>query len=667
MWFTRLRILSNLSFRMENYNCTHRAIFCSLISMQIGALLAVSGCASPIQRQSDQELQRSMINAIEREVQSARKFPTKRELGTRLDLAQLEIREDHLEQIQRDFSPNGYLETLKLQSNDGMDPIASLVGFDLMGQETTLVGLTLEQTIQTAVANNLNVEVASFAPAISQSALTQAEAQFDWLFFASAQYQDSIIPQAGQGFGGSTSAIRNSSQTSDGSVGVSRQLTTGGTIELSNSINYSNVDSSFFGTPPVPNPANSANFGLSLTQPLLSGFGRDTNMAQINLARNAERSSVATLKSTLIDNAAETEKAYWTLVLRYKELVIRAKLLERGIKVRDDIKARRVQDARQAQVADAVARVERRRSDLLVARSNLRNASDRLKQLMNDPSLPVGSESLIVPREDALSVDISYSLLDAITTGVTNRPEMDIALLSIDDATIRQQVAKNQKLPKLDLQAQVRLLGLDDSFQDAYNDSVSTRFVDDWLLGIRFEQPIGNRQAEAGYRKARLERMQSVVSYRRTAQGVVLDVKNALNAVVTNHELIAQSTLSRVAQGEALRSLIVEKELTNAGYSVERLNLELNQQESLASAEIAEAAALVNYNTAIVDLYAAMGTTLQRSRIDFVVPDANQLAPGETALDYKVELTPTATEPAEEPVETPVETPDETPDETSDG
>ena len=650
---------------METTHRIRRVFFGSFLTVHIGALLAASGCASPIQRQSDQELQQSMINAIEREVQHAKQAPAKRTLSTKLDLKQLEIREDHLEQIQRDFSPNGYLETLKLQSNDGTDPIASLVGFDLMGQETTLVGLTLEQTIQTAVANNLNVEVASFAPAISQSTLTQAEAQFDWLFFASAQYQDSIIPQAGQGFGGSTSAIRNSSQAADGSVGVSKLLETGGTLELSNSINYSNVDSSFFGTPPVPNPANSANFGLSLTQPLLSGFGRDTNMAQINLARNAERSSVAMLKSTLIDNAAETEKAYWTLVLRYKELVIRAKLLERGIKVRDDIKARRVQDARQAQVADAVARVERRRSDLLVARSNLRNASDRLKQLMNDPSLPVGSESLIVPREDALSMDISYSLLDAITTGVTNRPEMDIALLAIDDATIRQQVAKNLKLPKLDLQAQVRLLGLDDSFQDAYNDSVETRFVDDWLLGIRFEQPIGNRDGEAGYRRARLERMQSVVSYRRTAQGIVLDIKNALNAVVTNHELIAQSSLSRVAQGEALRSLIVEKDLTNLGYSVERLNLELNQQESLASAEIAEAAALVNYNTAIVDLYAAMGTTLQRSRIDFVVPDANQLAPGESALDYKVE--PTPTEHVEELVDELVDEPVETQVETSDG
>ncbi|MDF1809024.1 MAG: TolC family protein [Phycisphaerales bacterium] len=623
---------------METHPRNRLVLAQSLIFTQIGAILAIcGGCQSPIERQSERELQQSMIRAIETEIEQAKLNQEPLHLEQTLNLEKLEIREDHLEQIESQYSPNGYLTQLMEQAPDGDDPISSLVGENLMGQPTQLIGLTLENSIQTAVRNNLAVEVASFTPAISQSALTQAEAQFDWLFFANAQYQDSIIPQAGSGFGGSTSFIRNSSQSANASVGVSRQTSTGATIGISNDVNYTNVDSSFFGTAPIPNPANASNVTLDITQPLLQGFGRDTNMSQIHLARNAERSSVVSLKSSLIDAASDTEKAYWTLVLRYKELVIRSKLLERGIKVRDDIKARRVQDARQAQIADAVARVERRRSDLLVARTNLRNASDHLKQLMNDPSLPVGSETLIVPREDASSASISYSLLDSITTGITNRPEMEIALLTIDDATIRQQVAKNQRLPKLDLQAQARLLGFGDSFSDSYNDVDANRFVDDWLLGINFEQPVGNRANEAGYRKARLERMQSVVAYRQTAQSVVFEIKNALNSVVTNNALIAQSTLSRVAQGEALRSLIVEKELTTLGYSVERLNLELNQQESLANSEILEATSLINYNIAIVDLYKAMGTTLDQSRIDFVVPDSNQLAPGESALEYVAE------------------------------
>ncbi len=602
----------------------------------LASLLAVAGCSSPIERDSEKLLQRSMINAIEREIEYAEANPGSRRIAPALDLKKLEIREDHLEQISKEFSTDGYLEALRAEHPDEESPIAHLVGEDLLGQQTTLIGLSLEQSIQSSVGNNLSVEIARFSPAIAQSALVEAEAQFDWLFFADAQYQDSSIPQAGQGFGSTPpGVIRNDAQTATGSVGVSRQLNSGGTIEFRNDIGYNNVDSSFFGTSPSPNPAHNADFVLGITQPLLRDFGREATMAQINLARNAERTSVSQLKNTLIDTAAETEKAYWDLVQAYKVLIIRAKLVDRGIEVRDDIKARRVQDARQAQVADAVARVERRRADLLVARTNLRLASDRLKVLINDPDLPVGSETLIVPSQDALAEPISFSLLDAITAGVQERPEMEQALLNIDDATIREQLAKNQRMPRLDLTAQARLLGFDDSFGDAYADTGRSRFVDDWLIGARFEQPIGNRAGEAAYRASRLERMQSVVSYRQTAQQIVLEIKNALNAVSTNGALIEQSTLSRVAQGEALRSLIVEKELTNAGYSVERLNLELNQQETLANAEIAEASALTEYNKAIVDLHAAMGTILRRNRIDFIVPDANQLAPGESALEYE--------------------------------
>lgn len=609
----------------------------AFVSLSTVSLVALSGCTSPIDRDSEQVLKRSMLNAIEREIAHAEMHPEQQRVSPSLDLQKLEIREDHLEEISRDFSPDGYLEQLKAEHPDASSPIAHLIGEDLLGQETTLIGLSLEQTIQSSVGNNLSVEIARFAPAIAQAALTEAEAQFDWLFFAEGQFQDSSIPQAGQGFGGSSGEIRVNSENATGSVGVQRQFNSGGTLEIRNDIGYSNVDSSFFGSSPTPNPAHNADFVLGLTQPLMRGFGRDANMAQINLARNAERTSVSQLKSTLIDTAADTENAYWDLVQAYKVLIIRAKLLDRGIEVRDDIKARRVQDARQAQVADAVARVERRRADLLVARTNLRLASDRLKVLINDPQLPVGSETLIVPSQDALAEPIGFSLLDAITAGVQERPEMEQSLLSIDDATIREQLAKNQRMPRLDLTAQARLLGFDDSFGDAYQNTGETRFVDDWLIGARFEQPIGNRAGEAAYRASRLERMQSVVAYRQTAQQIVLQIKNALNQVTTNGSLIEQSTLSRVAQGEALRSLIVEKELTNAGYSVERLNLELNQQESLANAEIAEASALTDYNKAIVDLHAAMGTILQRSRIDFIVPDANQLAPGESALEYSAE------------------------------
>ncbi|MGJ8637536.1 MAG: TolC family protein [Phycisphaerales bacterium] len=613
---------------------TSRALFACL-----GCAIGLAGCSTPFEKRSEEELRESMVYSVQREIEAARDSSGSDELqpidlSTTTDLTKLEIREDHLEQIEREFSTEGYIEDLQSRDPE-IDPVAQLIGLDLLGRETVLVPVSLQGVVQTAVRQNLDVEYAQYGPAISQAALVEAEAAFDWTLFGNVQGQDSVTPQAGAG-GFGTGVVRNESDSASGTLGVSKSLTTGGSLSVQHDLGYTNVESSFFGNT-SPNPSNSSNFVIGYDQPLLDGFGQSRALAGVYLARNAERTAVSTLKAQLIASASDTERAYWELAFAYKQVIIRAKILERGIEVRDDIKARRVQDARQAQVADAVARVERRRSDLLIAKTQLRNASDNLKRLMNDPRMPVGSEMLLVPGDIAMSETVNISLLEAIDSGITHRPEIEQSILTIDDSTIRENVARNARLPTLNLTAQASMLGLDDSVSDGYEDSVSNRFIDDWLVGLTFEQPIGNRAGEAGFRQARLGRMQSIVGYRRTVQGIVLEIKNALNAAVTNHALISQSNLSRVAQGEALRALIVEKELTNAGYSVERLNLELNTQESLASAEILEAQALVNYNTALVDLYQAMGTTLDRNRIDFIVPDANQLTSGESVAEYQMD------------------------------
>lgn len=603
-------------------------------------LASLSGCAgSALSERTEAEIRRSMLDALQREVAQSEGSPEPVRLTEPSpDTAKLEIRPEHLELIEAEYSTKADAARVVARLEDGQDALAMLAGENLMGQPTRTIGVSLERSIQTAVANNLNAEFARYAPAINQATVVEANAAFDWLLFGSASYQDSSIPQAGSGLGGgSLGVVRNDSTAWNASAGLRRSFTTGGSLGLTHSIGSTDVDSTFFGSTPEPNPARNANFEVELNQPLLRGFGETVNEAEIRLAENAERGSVSDLRAELIATVTETERAYWTLVQRYQELVILTRLLERGEQVRDDILARRVQDARQAQVADAIARTERRRGDLLRARQSLRRASDNLKRLVNDPALPVGSETLLVPLDMPAAEEVSVSLLDAITTAVAERPELDRALLSINDAQIREQVAANLRQPRLDLQARARLLGLDDTLGNAYEDSVANRFIDDWLIGAAFEQPLGNRAGEAAFRRARLQRMQSVVGYRRAVQNVVLEVKTALDGVITNHSLIEQSTLSRIAQGEALRTLGVEKELTNLGYTVERLNVELNQQESLAQAQIAEVGAVINYNIALADLAAAMGTALERSRIDLVVPDANQLEPGESPMDYVVD------------------------------
>lgn len=612
-------------------SAAHRFTRSAILTAAVAGLALPSGCRGPISDRSEEDLRVSVLEALKREVESYPADLEAQSVSRDRAVDDLEIERRYLDEIDRDYNPGRYYE----ESVGGQAGATSgLAGENLLGRETQTVTIGLRRAVRSAVERNLSAQEASLAPAIAESQIAAAESAFDWVFFNDLIWQDQDTPQAGAGFTGLGETV-NAEQSVSNTTGLRRSLVTGGEFSVQNELVYSDVRQSGFGSLPSPNPASSASIDFQLDQPLLRGFGSDVALAQVRLSRNAERGAIASLKSRLISVVTDTESAYWDLVLTQAELLIVSKQLERGVKVRDDIKARRVLDAVQAQVADAVATVESRKAEVLRAQRALRRASDRLKALMNDPELPVGSETLLLPSDVALHEPLAFSLLDEIETAIGNRPEIDTALLAIDDASIREVVAENGLLPQLDLRAQASLLGFDDNAGSAYGEIGQGEFLDEFLLGLFFEQPIGNRGPEAEFRQRRLERMQSVVTYRRTVQEIVHDVKIALDDVVTNFRLIEQARASRIASAEALRTLLVEKELTDRGYTVERLDLELSQQDSLAAAELAEIQALIDYNTSIARLREATGTTLRRNRINFVVPDVNQLEPFERASEIR--------------------------------
>jgi outer membrane protein TolC len=524
-------------------------------------------------------------------------------------VARLEIRPDLKREIEELSGPSSY-------TNEGAKA-ATVLGTNLLGLPAQTVTLTLERAMRSAANNNLGVQFARLAPAVSQAQVLAAEAAFDWTLFSNLNYSNTDSPRVSTGTGTTATTSRSDVQTSlAGNVGIRRQLVGGGRFTIQQDLSYTDND-----TPNLannPNAASQAALSMTWDQPLLRNFGSEANRTELRLARNAERNSIQQLRRDMTRTLTETEKAYWQLVRSAADLRVLQRLLERGEKVRDQLKEREKIDANRAQIADATARVERRKADVLRAQTQLRLVSDQLKTLMNDPSLPVGSEVVLIPADMAVDAPVKFSLLDSMSSAVQNRPEVQQSVLSMDDASIRQVAAANQRLPDLTLRLQTRFAALDDNMGEPLVDQVSGQFVD-YVVGAAFEMPLGMRRGEAEYRRRILERMQSVVSYRNSVQTVVSETKSALNRVVLNYPLIEQTRTSRVAAMEVLRVLLVEKE-QGGGYTVERLDLELNRQESLAAAEREEVEALVEYNAAIADLYAAMGTTLERNNIELVVP-----------------------------------------------
>jgi outer membrane protein TolC len=572
-------------------------------------LAVLAGCTTPLSDESERLLHRTILESVRREAAEAERLAEPR----------LTEREPGIDRL--GLKPEVMAELETMAGLDSYDATEMPLSEDLLGRPQDVLAVSLERVVRTAVEHNLAVQFARLDPAINQAQVTAAEAAFDWTLFSNLNWNNTDEPRTSQlSFGSFTTRQTN---TLEWDTGIRKLLSTGGQLTIQQGL--TRTDERTPGLTTTPNPSLGANVTLQLDQPLLRNFGSDVALAQVRLNRNAERDVVAQLKADLLQTVTDTEQAYWSLVEAHRNLLILQRLLERGVTVREQVRARRGLDATQAQIADAVARVEARKANVLRAQNAVRQASDRLKLLMNDPAVPLGSEQLLVPVDMPVDEPVYFSLYDAIMTAAENRPEVQQALISLDNTSIRRVVADNARLPRLDLRLQTQINTLEDGAGLAYRQIDDADYVN-YVAGLVFEWPIGNRAAESIYRQRGLERMKATIAYKNTVQQVLFEVKNALRNVETNYRLIEQTRTARVAQTENLRTLLVAKE-TVQGYTVESLDLELRRQEALAAAEQDEIAALINYNNSIAQMHAATGTSLLRNRIDFVVPTVADWTP----------------------------------------
>lgn len=476
---------------------------------------------------------------------------------------------------------------------------------------TPTISMNLHRVIHGTVQNNLTLQIARLVPAVDDALITQAQAVFDATFFATIDWQklDSAQPPVA----GTTNAALspNQSETTTSSLGIRKTLTTGGSVALQQEIVRNYRSSTLYNT----NRWYTSGMLLNIEQPLLRNFGTDVNTAQIELNVSSRKQSLEDLRSQLLSAVHNAESAYWALVLARQNLLIQERLLERTIKDRDQIEKRSVLDASPAIITEANSFVEERRADVIRAQNTVRAASDALKQLLNDPNLPVSDETLIVPLDVPVDAPMQVSLLDAISTAMQHRPELRKALLEIDDAAVRQRVADNQRLPVLNLSASLRFNGVGNSTPDTLDSAGEAKLID-YLISGQFEAPIGNRAAEALYAQRKIERRASVINYQNQAQSVVLQIKNAQRDLITAYRVIGAEQASRRAAAENLRALEAQEE-AGAALTPEFLDLKLRRQEALANAEAREIQAVVDYNIAISAYYQAMGTLLERNGINF--------------------------------------------------
>lgn len=566
------------------------------------------GCAGPLDRYDADQMKREVVAAAHVHLSEAHE-PIDSPLGP----VPFAVPDDPTNRQQQLDELSGY------QTYASTDlPL----GRDLVGRASGSVELSLADSIRFAVANNLDASIARIVPRISEQQITEAQAAFDPAAFAEATYNRQEQPLAARSVSGNpieTEVLKR--KTTELNVGLRKRLETGGEVSVSTGLSHVNDQSPE--TEYTPDPGSTVNATVSLSHPLLRNFGRQANLAQVQLAENATARDQYELVKRLLSIVAETESAYWQLVLARYQLAIRQALFDQTVKTYNELKGRADVDASPLQIAQAASFVELRQSDLVSAQRALRDASDQLKMLMNADDLPLVAERVIEPTDQPTDHVVQRVLTESIRRGLEQRPEVHQALLNIDDAWVRQAVAENQKLPQLDLTAQMQMLGLDEDVDESYSEIGDGQFID-WLIGLRYEQPLGNRAAEAVYQQQVLARQAHVLGYRRAARDVTLSVKQALRAEQNAYELITITRRARRATAQNLRTLQEREEAGQELTPEFLLDLKLSTQQRLAEAELREVRAIIEYNIARTQYLQATGELLAAYGVDLELPQPRE-------------------------------------------
>ena len=242
-------------------------------------------------------------------------------------------------------------------------------------------------------------------------------------------------------------------------------------------------------------------------------------------------------------------------------------------------------------------------------RADVMNAEDTLKRLINDPQLNQAADIEIIPTEMPAITPIVVDQLGELTAALENRSELREAKYTIQQAQIAIGVAKNQALPRLDLEFRYIIDGLGISPDAAFKQMSNNDFTE-WLVQLQFEWPIGNRGPEAALRRARLQQAQAIHAHRDAIEQVITEVNTAIRDLQTSYDQIGPSLRAAKASQEQLRATI-----KRAGANARTTGSRTQRARRLATQREALAQVLANYNIALINLERQKGTLLEYNNI----------------------------------------------------
>jgi len=458
--------------------------------------------------------------------------------------------------------------------------------------------LSVEEVALLVLQNNRDLRVQRLNPVIAGTFVQLERGVFDPELFAEAEFAKERSTETARSTGTQFDVDGRDTAVV---AGIRQFLPTGTTVEAA-------VEQSRSISNRAPEQ-QVARVGLTVTQALLQGFGPAVNLAAV---RQAELGTVASryeLRGFTETVLAEAETAYWNFVLAREQIAIFESSLHVARRQRDETELR-IEVGLLPEVEAAAARAEfaRREQALINARSLLEERRLRLLRLLDpkrEDSFDRQINATSEPRTESTPV---LDLPERLQLAEKMRPDLNEARLQLQQQRLETTVTRNGLLPRLDFFITLGKTGYADTFSESFGELDGSTY--DLTAGIRLSRPLGNRTAKALDLAAKTSRLQAEEAVSNLRQLVLLDVRLAANELERARQQIAASAVTRALQEE---TLFAEQERFEVGTSTTLLVSQA--QRDLLVSQIAEVEAIVNYRIALVNLFLAEGSLLERRGI----------------------------------------------------
>ncbi|MCJ7499723.1 TolC family protein [bacterium] len=453
-----------------------------------------------------------------------------------------------------------------------------------------LGNLTLAQTMEIAIAQNLHIEAESYTLASSRASVLYEQGKFDptFKFTLSHSTIDDESP---------TSLEPTNEENFRGDMSLELNSPYGTTYEFRLGTEWVTTDLEFV----LDEPYYESEVAFILTRPLLRGYGEDIPTTGIRMARNNLEISRLQYDDSVYTAVASAIEAYWELFFARADLDVARKSLELAQNLLKEVRNRiRAGKLASLEVFKAEAEVAKRQESLIRARKAVSDTEDMLREVMNLREWDIEIVPADIPPEPVSPMDLG----EALQLAFEKRPDYRSALLESKNKVELRKYYENQKRSQLDLFATVSSNSVDDQIKDvpwaAFPLDTSS-----WSAGLNFSKPLGGREAEGQYARAMSEESRARVLIEVMAQRVRLQVREAWRNVTLAMESVDATIVTKVA---ADRSLRAEEEKFRVGKAT--LNDVLEFQAEFASALSSEKRSRADYAIALANLATQTGTLL---------------------------------------------------------